>query len=170
MSAKCTDPKCNCRSFARGGLIADVCGKCHHWNWQHGEKISLQDSIAKGVEGREVGMARVDAAADEDWKAHADTALKEVCETRGEFTTDRVWSVMGYALDEDEKEVTPTAMGPVMRRGQSKGWCAPSGRTKPSARSTNHRRQITVWKSLIVNGPQSHSPCPTCGGTGKVNT
>jgi len=38
MSAKCTDPKCNCRSFTTGGLFAEICKKCHHWNWQHGIK------------------------------------------------------------------------------------------------------------------------------------
>jgi hypothetical protein len=36
MTTKCTDPKCNCRSFATGGLFAEICKKCHHWNWQHG--------------------------------------------------------------------------------------------------------------------------------------
>jgi hypothetical protein len=112
---------------------------------------------AVGKKNADRAIVRVDRNADDEWKAAALHAVKLVASRQGVFTTDDVWDVIprGYATPENR------AMGPVMRKAESEGWCRPRGDFVPARREGNHQRPLRVWSSLILGEQVKPVPEPT---------
>jgi hypothetical protein len=98
-------------------------------------------------------IARVDAHADDDWATAARRAVGWLALTQYTFTTDDVW----HAL-EGRTEAThePRALGAVMKRVASLGYCEPTEQWQQSSRPDCHGRPVRVWRSLF--GPTCASP------------
>ena len=94
---------------------------------------------------RDEAMQRVDQAADADWKALADEAIRLTCLTRPEFHIDDVWVVGNLPATREDR-----ALGPRMRAAAKAGLCVRTDRVKPSVRS--HGSPKPVWRSLIFFG------------------
>ena len=86
---------------------------------------------------------RVNANADEEWKAAAKRIVREVARANREFPTDAVW---GAGLPKPRE---PRAMGAVMRWAQSHGLVKNTGRIVKTAQVSRHNAPVTVWESLI---------------------
>lgn len=97
-------------------------------------------------------MARVDDAANTEWKRCYDECLLWVCKYRRAFTTDDVelrrWRRYSNVYTHERR-----AIGPRMMNAMRAGWCTPTDMTELSSEKTNHRRRKTIWRSLIYQGP-----------------
>lgn len=105
-------------------------------------------SYAGGRAGRDQGMARVDAAANEAWKRASVIALVESAIALRELTSD------------DVKDRTPSTvwthdergLGPIMVTAARDGWIEKTERFVPSRYTSRHVAPIRVWKSLLFRG------------------
>lgn len=92
---------------------------------------------------RDEAMDRVEAHADEDWKAMAMQAVQELARYPAPFTTDAVWALLRHW------EVTPPheprAMGPIMMKAVRLGLIVPTGEYKQSTSVVNHARNLRVY-------------------------
>jgi hypothetical protein len=70
--------------------------------------------LKEGKRRRDKAIAIVDENADEQWKADALEAVRQVCVARRTFTTDDVWVQLGRKDLHRENR----AMGPVMLRAR----------------------------------------------------
>lgn len=96
---------------------------------------------------RNEAMARVEANADEIWKAAAKDALyRSACELPV-LTSDDVMDRLDGTASTHELR----AMGPIMLAGARNGWIAKADcAAVPSRRASLHASPRTVWRSLIV--------------------
>ena len=99
-------------------------------------------TLFDAVRERDEAMQRVDEAAEPDWKALADEAIRQTCLTRPEFFVDDVWEVGNLPQTREDR-----ALGPRMRAAAKAGWCVRTDRTRPSVRS--HGSPKPVWRSLL---------------------
>lgn len=96
--------------------------------------------------GAELRDRAIDATeiANTEWVEMTYKAVVSIAKLAQEFTTDRVWHVIG-----DVAPPEPRAMGAVMRKAVANRICGPTDRTVKSVRPNCHRRPIRVWRSLI---------------------
>lgn len=79
--------------------------------------------------------------AHKDWVVIALQVVRDLCNSRPEFTTDDIWMyVEGIPAE-------PRAMGAVMRKAVKERLCEQTDRTIKSRRAQCHRRPIAVWRS-----------------------
>lgn len=97
---------------------------------------------------KEQAIAQADAHADSRWMQSAVLALHEAAVRHPSLTADEVWESMTGLLWSHLAQA-PTAMGPVMRRGQAKGWIERTPAFRPSRQAANHHRPVRIWRSLI---------------------
>jgi hypothetical protein len=83
-------------------------------------------------------------AAPDDWKSLALDAVKELCRTHAEFTTDQLPDEIRNGVPE------PRALGPLMLHAAVCGWCVKTDRVKASVHEKNHGRPKAVWRSMIL--------------------
>ncbi len=86
-------------------------------------------------------IERVDAHADDSWKARAMNAVKHLARHRQQFTTDEVWAIV-------ETNREPRAMGAVMQKACKAGTIEKTNTTRQSVRVECHGRDVRVWRSL----------------------
>jgi hypothetical protein len=99
-----------------------------------------------GTELKREAIERVERNADQQWKAVAEAAVRQIASTRRTLTTDDVWAALtdtGFSTHE------PRAMGAIMTAAARKRWVEATDRTIESTRPENHRRPVRVWRSLI---------------------
>lgn len=97
---------------------------------------------------RDAALAQVEAAASHRWKAEALDAIRYVAERRERFTTDAVWYVLEQ-IRKIEGPSEPRALGSVMRRAVSMGFCRATSEVQKSVRVDCHRRPLAVWESRL---------------------
>ncbi len=105
---------------------------------------SLADARAK----RDAALEKVDAAATDEWKAHADELIEHYARTHAELFPPDLW---GSGL---RPPPSPRALGPRILAASRAGWIRKSGRSRPSP-SSNHSDK-PVWDSLIYD-PEASS-------------
>lgn len=105
-----------------------------------------------GEEGKREGMARGDAAANEEWKRCVDIAIKEEARRRASLTTDHVKKHM-----EDHFPNAHThdlrALGARMRTAAMAGILEESNQSSKSTSASRHKGDQRVWNSKIYEGP-----------------
>lgn len=88
-------------------------------------------------------IQRVDKAANELWKDTCLEAIKEACRRWETFTSEDVADI----LDETNTHThEPRAMGAMMRKAQSLGYCTPTAEFVPSHRTTSNSYTKRVWR------------------------
>lgn len=109
--------------------------------------------LGKSVAAKHDGMDRAEANAMPGWGAAMLECVITVARELGEFTADDVFRVAKdigiYDGTHDRR-----AFGPVMHRAVKHGYCVKAdcaGRN--SCRRSTHNSPLTVWKSLILEGP-----------------
>jgi len=80
---------------------------------------------------------------DSDWSKLAYAAVRQVAESKPEFTPDDVWAT-GLQKPSDAR-----ALGGVMRRAHQDGLIEKTGRAQPTKQAASHATDITIWRSLI---------------------
>lgn len=106
---------------------------------------TLFDFLA-AEEERDKALARVESHADEEWKKIALKVVGDLAANQSELTTDDVWLVLS---EHDCATHEPRALGAVMRRAAAVGIIERTDVTRRSIRSTRHRGDVRVWKSLL---------------------
>jgi hypothetical protein len=109
--------------------------------------VNLLD-IAEAKEQRDDGIRRVSEHAKEEFRFHAEAAIRRAAERHRELIVDSVW-------EEFPTEITThdyRAMGPVMKWAQRQGWIVPTDRIRSSARVTCHANPRRIWLSTIYHG------------------
>jgi hypothetical protein len=104
----------------------------------------VRPSMAAAARERDVGMARVDRAADAAWKEAAWQFLLAYAATHEEIFCDDLWEAGLPPTD------TPRALGPLMRQAVREGVLAPTGGYRLSVSS--HLNAKSVWRSLLYRG------------------
>ena len=106
-------------------------------------------------QGRRDGEANRDEAMARAWRGLPDPckvamldAVRFVAEQRSEMTTDPVWTVLKWRQVVIPKE--HRGMGPVMQAALRLGWLEPTGRYHKSVLPWRNRRDLLIWRSLIV--------------------
>jgi hypothetical protein len=95
---------------------------------------------------RDEALARVEANADPEWKARTLDAIRWLCRTQREITTDDVWL---YLRQHDiAAPHEPRALGAVMNQARNRGWIAATDRVINSSRPECHRRPVRVWQVI----------------------
>ena len=105
--------------------------------------------MSNGQDGKDDGMRRVDAHANEAWKMAADIATVTAALALPKLTADDV-----------HKRINPNvythdlrALGPVMKRAARNGWIEKAPEPgRETMRPSSHRRPLQVWNSLIYKG------------------
>lgn len=95
---------------------------------------------------KQQGMEAAYQYADLDWKQIASKALRQVAETKAEFTTDDMWEIInatGVVTSENR------AMGSIMQSASRAGMIKATGYFLPSKRVSKHKSPTRVWQSLI---------------------
>lgn len=106
--------------------------------------------IARGIAGRELGIARATRAANPEWETFMDVAVVEVARRKRWFTADDIERLR--LAKEGPETHEKRAMSGVMRRAQTAGVCEITNRFEAGVRATCHRRPQRVWRSLIFEG------------------
>ncbi|MFG0329247.1 MAG: hypothetical protein ACF8PN_05045 [Phycisphaerales bacterium] len=83
-------------------------------------------------QARDAGMALVDGATDEDWKAEAADAIERLAASGRPFMSDDVWPAIGRDAD---PPANMRALGPIMMRAARAGRIVKTGDYRPSVRS-----------------------------------
>lgn len=86
------------------------------------------------------------------WNEAAYKALCRVAESKIDFTTDDVWSLLAQGRGADMPAGDPRIMGAVLKRAEHAGLIKPTDRVRKSGRVECHHRPVRVWKSLIFKG------------------
>lgn len=103
----------------------------------------IPDSSRKA---RDEAMARVDEAADHEWKYWANRAVHNLARSQGEFSTDAVWALLDHWEVPAPRE--PRAIGPVMTRAVNDGLITPMG-YKQSTSIKRHARPMRTYRGLL---------------------
>lgn len=98
--------------------------------------------LPAGEAARDQAIARVDAAADPDWKADAQRALNELIDAGEKFSADDIWLRVGY------KPAEPRALGSLLQQAARRGRIVQTGERRKSARPEHHAYPCTVWRPL----------------------
>ena len=104
-------------------------------------------SKQQGEAARDEAIQRVEEAADEDFKSAAIEVIEFVARTTPRFTTDRVWYFITKRGITPPRE--PRVLGALMRKAAGRGWIEATNEHRLSTKSSNHRRPIRVWRSVI---------------------
>lgn len=102
-----------------------------------------QLDIFAALEARDEALGRVEANADERWKAEALAAVRHLARMLPEFTTDDVWARLGDSYPHE-----PRALGAVMKTAAAAGLIEPTDRIRTSHRPECHARPVRVWRSI----------------------
>lgn len=73
-------------------------------------------------------------------------AIKRIARKSSTFTTDDVWNDLnrrGITLVADSR-----VLGPIMQAAARDGLIKSTNRTRKTTRASNHRRPLTIWRSL----------------------
>lgn len=84
------------------------------------------------------------AAADDDWRDRASSAITRCASKYAEFTTDEVWA------EGLEQPLEGRALGGVMRRAARDGIIKKTDRVRLSTNPIRHRRPMAVWQSMVA--------------------
>jgi hypothetical protein len=104
---------------------------------------------AAAHEGKDLGMAQVEGNASVLFMEAAEQAIREAAIHNPEVSINDIWPALeqqGIHTHENR------AAGPLMKRCAKRGWIVKTDRTVRSVRSTRHRGDVRVWKSLIYEG------------------
>lgn len=93
------------------------------------------------LEAKADAMEQVWDNAPDGWKSRALAAVKSLCNTRQEFTTDDLPEDIRNGVPE------PRALGPLMLYAAMLGWCEKTDRMRKSIHVKNHARPKAVWRS-----------------------
>jgi hypothetical protein len=96
--------------------------------------------------GRDLGMARAEQGAGEDWITVAERAAYAVAAERREFTSEDVRELLRRW--EVPEPANMRAMGPVMRRLAAAGAIVPAGFRNYKSRK-RHLAPSQVWRSTL---------------------
>jgi hypothetical protein len=102
---------------------------------------TLTDSQIAVIQAKAAAMEQVWDNAPDDWKSRAMIAVKSLCNTRQEFTTDDLPEDIRNGVPE------PRALGPLMLHAAMMGWCEKTDRMRKSIHIKNHARPKAVWRS-----------------------
>jgi hypothetical protein len=94
-------------------------------------------------EARDAAIERVEAHADDDWKAAALAAVELAARTRETFTGDDVWN-MGLPKPREAR-----ALGPVMLGAARAGLITRTDEVRDSTQPGCHRGLVRVWRSNV---------------------
>lgn len=95
----------------------------------------------------EEALTRVEANANDEWKATAVRIVTRLAESGYLFTTDDVWGMLEAA---DVHTHEPRALGAIMRSLAKNGKIMDAGGYRNSTRPECHQRPVKVW--VGVNG------------------
>lgn len=88
-------------------------------------------------------LIAVEIAADPEWFATCEEAVRTLAKRNDRFTTDDVWDLLdGSGVSTKE----PRAMGAVVRKIAAEGVIASTGEYWLSRRPESHRRPMRVWR------------------------
>lgn len=99
------------------------------------------EQLEQAAVDRDLALARVEAAADEEWKDYAYDFLYQWCVNNPEMFTDELWAL---GLEEPRE---PRALGPVVLKLQRQGIIVRTVETRPRAKG--NLAYGPVWRSLI---------------------
>jgi hypothetical protein len=107
-------------------------------------------TIDDGEKGKAGGMNRAERGANPKWKLAAAIAVADAAKQLPKLTTDDVLTFIDPNVCTHEMR----ALGPVMRNAAKDGWIVQAYELpkKCATRPSNHRRPLTVWKSLVFKG------------------
>lgn len=109
----------------------------------------------------EAGIVRSFNAAAPELAAAARHAIEAIAKRQSHLTSEDVWTEL-EAMGFSDVGQQGSFLGGVLRKAASAGVIELAiGAVQPSARPSNHRRIMRVWKSRICAVP-AHT-CPTCG-------
>jgi hypothetical protein len=94
---------------------------------------------------RDAGIAQVESAATDGFKADAAAAIYRSAQDHHEFIVDEVWKAMPDAPRTGDNR----AMGAAMLAAKKAGWIEPTGRWVSSAQTQCHANPRQVWRSLL---------------------
>lgn len=77
------------------------------------------------------------------WRDRATAAVRRICQSMDEFTTDDVRDAIAEPVSD------PRIIGNVMLAAANRGWCRKSTRTIRSRQPTNHGRPVAIWRSRL---------------------
>lgn len=106
-----------------------------------------------GDELRDLGIARADDTADDEFKRLAAIAIYEVAWANQFFTSDAVWPLLPPTKER-------RALGAIMVRAISKGICRSTGRYVKSDRPEAHRNPKAEYESLVFQQVPRWRPKP----------
>ena len=109
-------------------------------------------SYAAAQRGKEAGMAQVEQNAAPLFSDAAEQAIREAALQNPEVSINDIWPALeqqGIRTHENR------AAGPVMVRCAKRGWIVKTDRTVRSIRSTRHKGDVRVWKSLLYKNETS---------------
>lgn len=94
------------------------------------------------IDAKARAIEAVWAHSPDDWKIAAIDAVRELCRTRREFTTDDLPDDIRNGVPE------PRALGPLMLHAAAMNWCKKTDRVRASVHEKNHGRPKAVWESM----------------------
>lgn len=106
--------------------------------------VPRETQVKRARAKRDRAVERVEANADELWKAEAWSFMLRFCEEHAEVFCDDLWDA-GLPRPREAR-----AIGPLMMRARKAGLIAPTGQSRPSVRS--HLSSKPVWRSLVYRG------------------
>jgi len=135
---------------ACGALLSTLAGNtpraCPTCDFAHLDEVDAKTARPidpmQGEANKEAALARVEEAADPQWKAKAKEAIRIVARTLPEFTTDEVWKLLPPTREN-------RVLGALMIAAQKEGTVAWTNRTVKSDRPGCNRRPVRIWRSLI---------------------
>lgn len=102
----------------------------------------VQPSLLDALAARDNALARVEAAAPKGWNERALDAVYALADRYDTFTSEHVW---GSGL---EKPPEPRALGPVLKKAVTYGWCVPGEYVK-SGMHSRHLAPVRKYHSLL---------------------
>ena len=136
-----------------------------------------------GGDLREEAIDRAGQGPPRGWEAggRVDELIDFVAMTKPEISTDDIWPIIDANISSGliDSPRTPSAIGPAMRRAQSRGVLEQTNRTKSSSREVTHGRPIAVWRVsdsswrspdavILRSSPRWSDARPEAGGTSRV--
>lgn len=105
--------------------------------------------------GKKDGMGRAERHADEHWWNCMLESAKAVAERKQWFQSKHV-KAWCHKYHPNATTHEYKAMGPLMNKAASFGYCVPSLDYRASGQRNDHSRPQLVWISLIYKGPKRH--------------
>lgn len=100
---------------------------------------------------RDIGIARSDAAASDEFRAELDAAVYQAAQKHAELVCDAIYEFMPPG----EAKGNLHAVGAAMKRAVKAGWLAPTDRLGRTAQVQCNRGPRVLWRSLIYQGRAS---------------